>query len=411
MLINLPNEAQLLLCCAFSEMDEETTREAKSLLENPLDWPMVLEVARGQGISAILYRNLKRVDDGGKVPEVYFKDLQMSYFRTAIYNIQLREAAGEVLKALESRGIKVIVLKGLALSETVYKNVAVRPMSDVDLLVHKQDIGAVSEIFFRSGYVYNFKDKLFGNALSTEEILSFTRSGNAINFQSDKGHTFDVHWELTSLQDRFKIDLEEIWANSVPGKIAGIDVLLMSPTDQLLYLCINAARNLYFPLTCLCDITAVIKLYERQINWDYITKNASKWLAKNAAYYALFLTKHLLGASIPESVLDEISPKGFTGLVFKFGKEDILYRKNNLMEGTCLPLIRLVLRDRFRDRVTVFLSIFTSWSSLVKISCSQMSKIPIIRWLINPFRLLIKGIIALLLLLWRVTVKQKELAR
>jgi len=44
---------------------------------------------------------------------------------------------GQLLRSLKDRGVEVIVLKGAALAETVWKNIALRPMADMDLLVDR----------------------------------------------------------------------------------------------------------------------------------------------------------------------------------------------------------------------------------------------------------------------------------
>jgi hypothetical protein len=59
---------------------------------------------------------------------------------SALRNMRRCHELSKVLRILQNDGIPVIVLKGAALAEVVYGNIALRSMSDVDLLVKKGSI-------------------------------------------------------------------------------------------------------------------------------------------------------------------------------------------------------------------------------------------------------------------------------
>ena len=62
------------------------------------------------------------------------------------------EALAEASAALAGAGIPMLVLKGAALACLAYAEPALRPMSDVDLLVDARDLGAAREMLKRLGY-------------------------------------------------------------------------------------------------------------------------------------------------------------------------------------------------------------------------------------------------------------------
>ncbi len=51
--------------------------------------------------------------------------------------------------------IKTIVLKGAMLAETVYPNIALRSMGDIDLLIHKDDLDRAAKRILELGYIFN----------------------------------------------------------------------------------------------------------------------------------------------------------------------------------------------------------------------------------------------------------------
>ena len=72
-------------------------------------------------------------------------------FRRTLLGVTQQQLA-EALGAFRDAGIPTIVLKGAYVAEAVYKNIALRPMSDVDILVKKKDLPAVEKILLKLGY-------------------------------------------------------------------------------------------------------------------------------------------------------------------------------------------------------------------------------------------------------------------
>ena len=56
-------------------------------------------------------------------------------------------------KALKERKLQVIVLKGAALLNTVYHDVALRPMEDIDLMVRQEHRDELKNLLETMGFV------------------------------------------------------------------------------------------------------------------------------------------------------------------------------------------------------------------------------------------------------------------
>ncbi len=61
-------------------------------------------------------------------------------------NTRLFHALGEILIAFNKNSIQTLVLKGPFLAEHVYGNIGLRPMSDLDILIHQSDSTSVQVI-------------------------------------------------------------------------------------------------------------------------------------------------------------------------------------------------------------------------------------------------------------------------
>ena len=115
-------------------MNEE---DDKALPDYLPDWTNLVEQARREGVSAVLFHNITSHHLEDFVPQDRCRDLSNQYYANLKSNLLIIGELREVLATFQDAGIPCIVLKGIALAERVYPNIAMRGMSDVDILVRK----------------------------------------------------------------------------------------------------------------------------------------------------------------------------------------------------------------------------------------------------------------------------------
>ena len=116
------------------------------------DWDeFILESLRGE-VTPLLYHLFRTTNTDVHIPAEVMLKLEDFYLASALENAQLYQELPKLLSMLQAGGIPVIVLKGAALAETVYENVALRPMNDVDLLVRKEELDRTEAVLFDLGY-------------------------------------------------------------------------------------------------------------------------------------------------------------------------------------------------------------------------------------------------------------------
>ncbi|MFN2124234.1 MAG: nucleotidyltransferase family protein [Candidatus Promineifilaceae bacterium] len=71
---------------------------------------------------------------------------------TARRNLYLLSELKKATGCLSQAGMGRIILKGAALVETTYKNLAVRPMLDLDLMIRKEEVPRALELLCSEGY-------------------------------------------------------------------------------------------------------------------------------------------------------------------------------------------------------------------------------------------------------------------
>ena len=134
-------EGRLLLLCARAKLTvEDLQLIARDLARPDLDWDYIAKTSCMHGIAPLIYDSLYRTGVISLLSSAVTETLRNTYYCNAARNSLLYDELRRVLLAFKKKGIKVIVLKGAVLAATVYRERALRPMSDIDLLVRKRGI-------------------------------------------------------------------------------------------------------------------------------------------------------------------------------------------------------------------------------------------------------------------------------
>ncbi len=113
-------------------------------------WDELLQQAESHGMAPLLSRHLSAVD--WPCPDSFRRSLRLLYLRHRHANSILMSTLRQVLFALEKDGVRCLVLKGAALCHTVYPEIALRPMRDVDIMVAEGDTEHAREIVTSLGF-------------------------------------------------------------------------------------------------------------------------------------------------------------------------------------------------------------------------------------------------------------------
>lgn len=108
----------------------------------PHDWDALVHEAVVARLAPLLYDSIKKLPRED-APVECIERLRKVYYATGIRNAEMHRQLKRVTDALDKIGVRYILLKGAALIQDVYGgNVALRPMSDVDILVNTVDFRA-----------------------------------------------------------------------------------------------------------------------------------------------------------------------------------------------------------------------------------------------------------------------------
>ncbi|MDD2754215.1 MAG: nucleotidyltransferase family protein [Methanothrix sp.] len=330
--LNMSSEDKLLLYCARVNVSDDVAPKIKEILSADIDWDEVIDRSLIQGISPMLYWNLSKINGGKSVPAEILANLRNMYYGNLTRNVLLYNELSNILKAFKELGIDVVVLKGAFLAEAIYKNVGLRLMRDIDLLIKEEDIQrAKMELANLMYYSPIFPSKLHEDWYTkwSEELQFISKNKNVL---------VDIHWDIQPVIGYPKIDINHLWENVKPTNIAGIDTLMLSPEYILLHLCLHLDKHLFSPsgppakpLRNFCDIAEVIRHYKESINWGYLLRISKNYGIEKQIYKGLFVASQCFEAFVPTEILCELKSEEFS-----FDFENILKTKytNSPMKKT-----------------------------------------------------------------------------
>jgi hypothetical protein len=204
------------------------------LLRDAHEWEALAASAERQALAPLLYRRLRRVGVKGSVPADVIDRLERAAAGVAARSLWLAHELGAILRAAAERGIRCVPLRGLALAEQLYGDITVRPMGDLDLLVRYQDLSRVATLLADLGFEEMDRRPGFARAFSyTLKLVKGTHGGIVV----------EPHWSIAYPPFVDAIGMDGVWARCTPGRVVGVETLLLGRPDLLLNLCLHLAHK------------------------------------------------------------------------------------------------------------------------------------------------------------------------
>lgn len=214
-------------------------------------------------------------------------------------NGRLLRRAGEAVRFLSEAGIEAMALKGMALTLAYYRDDGLRPMGDVDLMVHYQDAPAAMEVLYRHGW--RSSDRKGAPAVFIALALKYQHAHHLLY---PTGEVLDLHWNLLHVCPGPDAD-RDFWAASMEAELDAHTVRILHPADQLLHICEHGADwSPVSPIRWIPDALAVLRATPH-FDWERLLSQARKRRLTLMIGGALDYLERNFGDCIPGSVLSE----------------------------------------------------------------------------------------------------------
>lgn len=319
------SENKFIFACISVKKDNETLQAFRKPFERKLNWSYILKIAKKTQIAPLLYHNLQDLECEDFIPSVIRKNLKQIYHRNGVRNLHYYLELKNILLSFETINIKTIVLKGAVLAEKVWKNVALRHMWDIDLLVQKQDLEKAEQKLYDLGYVSleaNYPKDWFKGC---QHLPSF--------YNQHTGIITELHHDITPPPERCFLDMEDVWVRACPIKISGVKAYALCPEDLLIHLCVHLSyiHHIVGRIRDLTDIAQVVSSPDIQINWDWVIRKAHERDFTEFVYFPLFFVKEILNADIEAGILRSLRKQSTLTPIEEFLLKQVI-KRNILMK-------------------------------------------------------------------------------
>lgn len=237
----------------------------------PIPWLEVVDLARSQGVTPLLRHAAHQL--GQEIPGEASAALDGAYFAVARDNTLRFDALGAILAPLEDRGIPVLLLKGAALCETIYENIALRPMGDVDMLIPIDQLPVCRQILIDQGFVCTEAELAPGSQAEFRNQQAFVR-------REPSPLMIELHWHVVDVPYYMhRIPVEWFWDRALPRPLHGHRVHTLNPDTEMLYLAAHLAlHHRFHGFRWFVDLAWLI--HRQPLDWEAIVDTAAEqeWL-------------------------------------------------------------------------------------------------------------------------------------
>jgi hypothetical protein len=194
---------------------------------------------------------------------------------------------------LQDAGIPVIVLKGVPLSLRYYRDVGLRPMRDLDLLVPELRAANAIRVFESAGWrgLWASRYRLGPRDLGFRQALAYAAAD---------GREVDLHWHAL-YQATFPGADAAFWESAEPLEFEGMAVQVLCPSDELLHALVHGPTwNDVPPMRWVADAMTVMRA--APIDWDRVLSLTGRLHVTLPMRAACDYLARVFHAPIPERV-------------------------------------------------------------------------------------------------------------
>jgi len=304
-----PQEEQQLLLKAALYQGKDCERSFN-------DWINSVDVDKIEPSSMrlipLLYKNLvsNRVDH----PLITrFKGIyKLNWYKNQMLLRQLQR----LIPTFESENTNILLMKGMALSLLYYKDLGVRPMQDIDVLIPVKRAPNSINYLVNNGWEPIERSFLSSSIPSHSYFQSLHSDG----FKNSKGEEIDLHWHVLAECCYDEAD-EFFWRGSVSFNNHQLNTRTLNASDHLVHTCVHAFRwDAVTTLRWIPDAITILQTSYDQIDWERVVTIAKKFRLIIQIRSALDYLANMFNAPIPKVVHQNLALLSTTRLELKENK-------------------------------------------------------------------------------------------
>jgi hypothetical protein len=193
-----------------------------------------------------------------------------------------------------------MLLKGAALTKSIYTRPDLRPMSDLDLFVHPGDAQKTLTLLTQNGCKRGFdliRDDFFPNYYYEVELLT----------DAPVPARIDLHVRpFRPLRLSQTIDDNALWKNAQTVNFGFAQALIPSIETMFIHLAAHSAYHGHSRLIWLYDIKRFVDHYNASMDWDVVVESARTWKLSLPVLDAIKACTKIFGRVCPYDVIQRL---------------------------------------------------------------------------------------------------------
>lgn len=387
-----PTVSFLLSVLRFSlgTIDKE---EIEKACQNTVDWNVFNILIEHHKIGSIVQNksgNLAR----DCVPITTQKTLKKIHTANTAANLLLSAKIIDIFQVFQTNEIPVLLIKGLAVENWLYKTPGTRSSGDIDLLINPKDWKSALTCMESMGYQMNsISERLVPNSQLSKQFLKTQK--DVAFYHSSNNLLVELHWRFSPNHNVFPLSFERAWNSRKNFNIRGESLQSLSEEMHAIYLCYHGSKHRWERLFWLYDIAKL--MLNDKLNWKAVLKLAQQLNAKHSLGFALVLASRIFLIPIPQTIKQNDD-------IIKLGEklsDDLLHKiLSDQPVASSANLLSICQRVSWKSRIsplkTSFLSewlhVFTSPSLRDWESIKLPNRLTPLYRVLRPIRLIIKHI-------------------
>jgi hypothetical protein len=249
------------------------------------------------------YRKIGSLPSECRPSETITAEMRQDFLVSCVRSVHMERQLREINEAFKEDGVKALVLRGPALAFSLYPDPAMRPSSDLDLLVVPEQV--VQARYTLESLGYTCLTKRF------EVARDFFREECFVH-QNSSGSRFpiDLHWVHWELHPFFRgseeVDIADLFQRAWKVETSTLSFETLHPVDYIIHSAIHLVmihRN-EMRLSWIYDTALLAQRLRVPDDWKTLQQRSVAWKARLPVEQCLKIAQVWAGLELPEGFDD-----------------------------------------------------------------------------------------------------------
>ena len=338
---------ELLLASARTVPDSARIQQ---LTEQNIDWKTFWDLVTHYSVRPLVLRSMQ-MTSWSRVPEQSQREWQQAVRTIAGRHLFLSGELIRIVRALETAGVEVCVLKGLFHGQILYGDILLRETSDFDLLIREEHLRTAAGVFRELGYAPRDNTDLD----ELPELLKYV--GEYLFVGHGTLVDIDLHWRFSNKPLALAPEWSDFPLTPQPFELSGSNVHGIAIHELPLYLAAQGGNDSWTDLRRICDLAEYLRRYPNT-DWARVMHAARRHHAERVLLVGVQLAVTLLGVNRPPGLSPQsLNDAIIVGLAARIAQR---MRQHNLPGVLERHLFQLKAKDGPVEKMNLLWSILTN---------------------------------------------------